>query len=158
MGLRPLFEWLENSPLGAGVRSSTYAFALVECFHLIGMVCLLGSILTIDLRLTGLLLRALPTAKVTKALSPVTWAGLATMLASGVLLLSSEAVKCYDNPAFAWKMGLLAAALILYSTLHRRVTGAEAVHAEGFTARAVGVVSLALWFGVALAGRAIAFV
>lgn len=153
MDLRPWFGWLENSALGAGVRSSTYAFALIECFHLIGMVCLLGTMLVVNLRLLGLVFEHYPARKLASALAPVTWSGLTTMIVTGVLLLSSEALKCYDNPAFAWKMALLALGILSLFTTQR-----AGLRSGGIAGGFAGAVSLLLWFGVALAGRAIAFV
>lgn len=153
-----LFQWFENSWMGAGIRSSTYAFALLECFHLFGMVCLLGSLVAVDLRLLGFGMKRLPVAKVASALAPVTWIGMATMIVTGTMLFSSEAMKCYQNSAFPWKMIFLALGLLTYFTIHRYVTKLDDARIGPVWGKLVGAVSLALWFGVALAGRAIAFV
>ena len=62
MSLLPFFQLCDTSWLGEAIRASTWAFALIECFHLIGMVCLLGSVVVIDLRLLGLGMRHQPVA------------------------------------------------------------------------------------------------
>ena len=107
MPLIGLFEWFEHSAVCAAIRASTYDFAVLKCLHLMGMVCLLGSLAAIDLRLLGFGMTRQPVAKVASALAPITWVGLATMIVTGLLMFSSEAMKCYDNEAFPWKMGCL---------------------------------------------------
>ncbi len=156
--MKVFFEWCDASWLGAAVRATTWGFALIECFHLLGMVCLLGSLLVVDLRLMGLGLRDQPVARVAKALEPVTLIGLATMVLSGALLFTSEAVKVYDNEAFPWKMLFLALGSITWFTIHRQVTRLDDDRIGPIRGKLLGGLSLALWFGVALAGRAIAFV
>jgi hypothetical protein len=152
-----IFQWFEHSGVGVWIRASTYAFAVIECFHLLGLVCLLGSMIAIDLRLLGFGLTKQPAAKVAAALSPVTLVGLGTMIVTGLLLFSSEAMKCYDNAAFPWKMACFFSGIIIYLTLHRRITKLDDAKI-GIGAKAVAALSLMLWFGVAVAGRAIAFV
>jgi len=158
MNVMGIFQWFENSGIGTSIRASTYDFAILECFHLLGMVCLLGSLFAIDLRLMGLGMTRQPVAKVAASLAPVTWIGLCTMIVTGLLLFSSEAMKCYENAAFPWKMGCLFSGLLLYFTLHRWVSRLDDARIGPVWGKVVGALSLALWFGVALAGRAIAFV
>jgi hypothetical protein len=77
------------------------------------------------------------------------------MLASGVLLFLSEALKCYGSSAFRVKMVLLLLALVFHVTVFRPVT--RAAEATSLRRRIAGIGALALWFGVGLAGRGIAF-
>jgi hypothetical protein len=158
MSLLPFFQWCDASWLAAAIRSSTWAFALIECFHLLGMVCLLGSLVVVDLRLLGFGMRREPVARLAAALDPVTLIGLAAMVVSGILLFSSEAIKCYDNAAFPWKMLFLFLGLITWFTIHRRVTRMDDERIGPVRGKLLGGLSLILWFGVALAGRAIAYV
>jgi len=67
--------------------------------------------------------------------------------------LISEAVRCYKTPAFWIKMALLAAAIVFYFTVHRKATLAEP---PPHNAKLLAWLSLALWIGVALAGKGIA--
>jgi hypothetical protein len=77
------------------------------------------------------------------------------MLMSGPLILSSEALRCYKSPAFWIKMALLSIAIAFHFTIHRRFTQVEPATPRG-KAKLVASVSLVLWIGVALAGKAIA--
>lgn len=155
LSLLPAFEWLQHTYLGETIRHSAPLIALLEIVHLIGLALLLGTILMVDLSLLGWGIGRQPVRRVAAELSNWTKAGLAIMLISGPLILSSEAVKCYKTPAFWVKMALLAIAITFHFTIHRRVTLAEpsASHSSGAL---VASVSLALWIGVALAGKAIA--
>jgi hypothetical protein len=66
-------------------------------------------------------------------------------------------MKCYYHPAFRLKMVLFALAVLFTFAAHRRAgrTPSDAPPSTG--AKAAAVVSMALWLGVGLAGRAIGF-
>jgi hypothetical protein len=153
--LLPFFEWLQHTYLGETIRHSATLIATLEIVHLIGLTLLLGTILMVDLSLLGFGIGRQPVSRIARELSSWTVAGLAIMLLSGPLILSSEAVKCYKTPAFWIKMALLAIAVTFHFTVHRRVTLAEPP-ASHRSAGIVACLSLGLWVGVALAGKGIA--
>jgi Family of unknown function (DUF6644) len=155
MSLMEVFEWIQGTPVGAAIRRSAVLIALVEGVHLVGLALLVGTILMVDLSLLGRGIRRLSTPEIARQLAGWTVAGLVIMLVSGPLMMSSEAVRCYKTPAFWVKMALLAAALVFHFTIHRKVALAEPQVTAGRAAM-VATASLALWFGVALAGKAIA--
>jgi hypothetical protein len=109
----------------------------------------------VDLSLLGLGIGRSPASRIARELSGWTAAGLAIMLSSGPLILSSEAIRCYRTPAFWVKMALLAIALIFHFTIHARVVFEEPP-APPQRAKWTACVSLGLWISVALAGKAIA--
>jgi hypothetical protein len=78
-------------------------------------------------------------------------------IVSGILLFLSEAMKCYGNAAFPYKMWFLLGGIILYLATQRRITAPTSRISAG-TLKVIAVLSLILWYGVAIAGRAIAFV
>jgi hypothetical protein len=153
--LLPLFEWMQHTYVGETIRHSATLIALLEIVHLIGLTLLIGTVLMVDLSLLGRGIGSHPVSRIARELNNWTVAGLAIMLASGPLILFSEAVRCYKTPAFWIKMALLAIAVAFHFTVHRRVTLAEPP-APRETARVVAGLSLALWVGVALAGKGIA--
>jgi hypothetical protein len=78
------------------------------------------------------------------------------MLASGILLFLSEAMKCYGNTSFRVKMLFLFAALSFQFAIYNRTVATEdKVAPTG--GKIAAAVALCLWFGVGLAGRAIGF-
>ncbi len=153
------FEWMESTPVAQAIRHSAKLIALLESIHLIGLVLLLGTILMVDMSLLGLSIGRSPASRIARELSGWTAAGLAIMLSSGPLILSSEAIRCYRTPAFWVKMALLAIAVIFHLTIHAKVVFEEAP-APGLRAKSrakwTACVSLGLWISVALAGKAIA--
>jgi len=72
-------------------------------------------------------------------------------------MLSAEPERGYDNPAFRFKMYCLAPALLTHFTIHRRVTRLSPASATTAGGRPAACLSLALWSGVILGGRALAF-
>jgi hypothetical protein len=153
--MMPVFQWLQDTPLAQTIRHSASLIALLEIVHLIGLTLLIGTILMVDLSLLGLGIGRQPVSRIARELNLFTVAGLSIMLVSGPLILSSEAVKCYKTPAFWIKMALLAIAMGFHFTVHQRVTLVEPPVARR-SAGIVACLSLALWFGVALAGKGIA--
>jgi hypothetical protein len=154
--LLPLFEWLEASALGAAIRDSLWLFPVIEAVHLLGLALLGGAVLVVDLRLLGAGLSARPIAYVGRQLDPILVAALAILIATGIPLFLSEAVKCYWSLAFRVKLAALALALAFCFGVRRRVVRAEPEPAP-WQARAVGLCSIALWLTVAAAGRWIGF-
>ncbi len=155
--LFPFFKWCDNSWIGAAIRGSKYAFPVIEAIHLLGLTVLLGIMVVISLRLFGFILKHESTRELATDLRPFTWWSITTMLVTGYLLFASEALKCYDNPSFRFKMACLILALIFQVTIyHRATTSVDVDNKPGF-ARLTAILALALWFGVGLGGRAIGF-
>jgi len=151
-------RWCNNSFFGHGIRNSVWLFPFVEIFHLIGLGVLGGTILVLNLRLLGIGFRGERTSDLAKEVRPWTLGSLAVMLASGFLLFSTEAVKMYGNWAFRWKMVFLLSAILFTFTIHRKVVTAEESRIAPVWRISVALVSLLLWSGVGLGGRAIGYV
>lgn len=160
--LLPLFEWLNNSPLGAGIRGSTWWYPILEAVHSLGIIVVLGSIWMLDLRLLGLGMRSRRVSEVAARLLPWTWAGFAVQAVSGVLLSVSEAARLYYIPYFWIKLALLLLAALNALVFHAGVYGSVAAWDDAavtpMRARLAGAISLGLWMMVIAAGRAIGYV
>lgn len=151
MSILHLCQWLENTPAGVTVRQSLWLFPIVETIHTVGIVLMAGTIAVVDLRLLGFGLRREPVAAVLAQVLPWTWAGFALMFVTGILLVSSEAVKLYSSLFFQIKLGLLIVAAINALLFHRTVSPTPA------RARLAGALSLACWIGIIAMGRAIGY-
>jgi len=66
-------------------------------------------------------------------------------------------VKCYNSTPFWVKMWSLFFAMIFAFTVRRRVALAGEGQVKPVWLKVVGIVSLALWFGVGAGGRWIGF-
>lgn len=151
-------ESCNNSFFGHGIRNSTWLFPFVEIFHLLALGVLGGTVLIVNLRLLGLRFKHEPVAELANEVRPWMLGSLAVMLLSGFLLFSTEAVKMYGNWAFRWKMIFLLAAVIFTFTVHRKVVMADPSRVAPTVRILVALVSLLLWTGVGLGGRALGFV
>src|ERR1700691_941482 len=146
-------QWCNSSWWGHGIRGSTWLFPFVEIFHLLGLGILGGTVLILNLRLMRLAFKAESTAELAAEVRPWMLGSIVVMLLSGFLLFSTEAVKMYGNWAFQLKMIFLLLALVFTLTLHRKVIDAQQTP-TGLRAL-TALVSLLLWLGVGLGGRAI---
>jgi hypothetical protein len=147
--LLPFFQWCDSSWLGVTIRNSAFLFPVIEMFHLFALTILLGTTLILSLRLLGLMFRQQGFPELASSILPWNLWSLATMLVTGFLLFTSEAVKCYGNDSFRAKMLLLFTALVFRFALYPKLTRNWGKLAAGL--------SLFLWFSVGLAGRAIGF-
>ena len=155
--LYPYFLWIENTRLGHGIRESKWTFTLAEVFHLLGLTLLLGTILLMALRLFGFVLQRKSVAGLARELMPLSMGGLTLTILTGTLLFTSEATKCWGNVAFRYKMLFLFLALLFQFTGLQKVARGDEQRFSPLARKITALVAVFLWFGVAIAGRAIAF-
>src|SRR5215467_14758633 len=154
--LLPFFKWCDSTWLGETIRNSRLYFPVIETFHLLALTVLFGAVIVLNLRLCGLFMKNQPVQQLAKDLSPWALWSLVVILASGVMLFLSEAMKCYASVPFQVKMAFLFAALIFHFTIHWKVTRAER-EPRLIAGILVGSINFLLWFGVGVGGRAIGF-
>jgi hypothetical protein len=158
--IQHLCQWVYDWPQVEALRESDQVFPLVETVHVLAIALIVGTIVTVDLRLIGLVLRQEPAERVARALLPYTWWGFVLMLATGVPLFAAESVNLYANPAFRVKLVLLllagANALLFHRTAYRRVREWTIGSAAPGYAQIFAYVSILLWSGIVISGRLIA--
>ena len=139
-------------------NDSTLLQNLVACAHVGGMLLAGGLAIAAD-RTT---LRASPVTAPGRAVlteleavhTPVLL-GLAVTIASGVLLLGADLDVMLGSWVFWLKMGLFFALLVnglIMQRVERKLAAAPGAVAPWVALRRCSLVSLALWFGVTLAG------
>ena len=157
MSLYGFFTYLQNSAVGHSIRKADILVgATLQVLHVAGFVLLLAAVALVNLRLLGVGLRSQPIAQVARASAKILWLGAVLAVLSGTLIFMSAAVHYYPNEAFWSKMALLVLAIAFQLTIHRKVVAGGAPSRA--VATAVALVSLTLWFGVGIAGRAIGFI
>ena len=148
-----IFYWIETSFLSIWFRETIWAFPILLVSHALGMAFLVGTSVTINLRLLGL------AAKVTLSsllkFYPVIYFSFAINLVSGLFLLLAYPAKALTNPIFFLKIGLIILALIL---THREKSLLANSHANISTSHKItAVFVLLLWtFGI-ISGRFLAY-
>src|SRR5262245_54289223 len=151
------FQWCEATAIGTAIRSSPWAFAVIEAVHLLGLSVIGGAVLLVDLRLLGFGLRNQRVADVARAAWPWLVGSLVVMLITGIGLFLSEPIKCYSTPAFWVKMTSLGLAMLFTFTIRRKLTLADEAHVRPMWYKLAALVSLTLWGGVGAGGRWIGF-
>lgn len=157
MSLLPFFQWCEASWVGTAIRDSQWLFPAVEAVHLLGLALMGGVVLLVDMRLMGLAVPRKPVAALARELEPWLISTLIVMLTTGALLYTSEPTKLYYNGAFWMKMEFLASAIIYTFTVRRIVLAADETRVGPVWGKLVALISIALWAGVGIGGRAIGF-
>jgi len=149
------YDRLEQTAIGDIIRQSSWLFPGIEAVHLLGLAMLGGSIIVVDLRLFGIGLTRLSSAQVLGHARPWFLGSIVVMLATGIPLFLSEAIKCCFNHSFEVKIAALVGALIFTFAVRNRV--ATSGDSPIWMRRIAATISLGLWFTVAAAGRWIGF-
>ncbi len=153
--LYALFESFERTAVGDGIKQSLWLFPAIEAVHLLALALLGGAVLMLDLRLLGVGLVTQPPSVIERQTRPWLLGAVGVMIATGVPLFLSEALKLYDKEAFWVKMGALIAALVFTFALHNPIARRDV--AGGALSKAIAAISISLWLTVAIAGRWIGF-
>jgi hypothetical protein len=156
--MQPFFEWCDGLAMSQAYRESLWLFAVTQSLHLVAVTTFVGAIMIGDLRLLGWGPVRQPRAEIARSAQRILlWAGLA-VLVTGIPQFTANALSSYSrSPVFAFKMCLLAVAVVFTATLRQRVAVADEGRLPSWVPRAVGAVSLALWMSVTITGRLITF-
>ena len=130
----PLLEsarWLQDTPLRLDLSQSTWSVPIIGAIHVLAIAWFGGSVLVNDPRHDNVLRR-------------FRWTGLSILLCTGALLFWSQPLRLYYSQFFRLKMLLL-----LLTTMCALLPARHA--------RVAMALSLALWAGVILASRGIAY-
>jgi len=153
--LLPFFQWIEKLPFTEVLRSVDWYGAMINVFHLLALVLFFGGLLIVDLRLMGKGLTKDPLAQVARAADPWLYGGFLGLLVTGIPQLMLQPIKEYYSVIFWIKMGLLLPAFIFTFTIRNKVAMSAQSGPGSAQTKIVGLVSLALWAGVAISARLI---
>ena len=154
-------EWLESTWLATLIKESPYGFPIVVGIHIIGLAFSVGTLLWVDLRMLGWVMRGLRVTEVYRGLAPWFLAGFAVMLGSGASLFTTFATMAYANAYFRIKLVAILLAGVNALVFHALVQTSSAEWDDALRpplrVRAAGAASLALWATVILAGRMMSY-
>lgn len=155
--LLPFFQWCDSLAISQAYRDSTYLFPLTQALHVLAITVFVGAIVIGDLRLLGWGPVGQSRASIVRSAQRVLlWAGLA-VLVTGIPQFTTNALTYQRSWLFAFKMDLLAAALLFTATVRHRVAVADEGRLPSWVSKAVGALSLALWMAVTISGRLITY-
>ena len=156
------FEQLADSSWSMSLHESEIAYSIIESTHVWSLCLFFGLTVMFDLRLLGWTMRSVPVSEFSRRLLPWTIAGFVVMVISGTLLFYAIPVRSYQNIFFRFKMILMLLAGLNVWIFHARIYPKVATPAfdaaiSPRSARIAGALSLALWIGVVVSGRMIAY-
>jgi hypothetical protein len=161
MSVFQVCQWINDTTLATSIRESDLVYPIIETIHVLAIALLVGTVAIVDLRLLGIVLKRERVSRIAGQVLPLTWAGFVAMFVSGGLLFLAQASKSYANPVFRIKMLLLVLVgvnpLVFHSTIYRSVGTWDDAPATPGRARLAAVLSIILWSGIIVAGRAIAY-
>jgi len=161
MSLLAFFEQLAETPWSIGIHESELAYSIIESIHVWSLCLFFGLAVVFDLRLLGWVMRKVPISEFSRRLLPWTIVGFVVMAVSGVLLVYAIPVRTYQSIFFRIKVILLILAGLNVWFFHSRVLPKAATWDVDVVppraARVAGALSLALWIGVVVTGRMIAY-
>jgi hypothetical protein len=154
-------QWVQDLGWATALRESEWMFPIVEGSHVVALSLSVGTLLLMDLRLAGLVMRKERVSDISNQLMPYSLAGFIVMFITGILLFCSQALKAYGSVYFRIKLVMLVLAAINAAvfelTLRRHVGAWDTWEKPPFRARLAGIVGMILWSGVIAAGRTMAY-
>jgi hypothetical protein len=152
--------WLQDLSFPTDIRESVWLFPTIETVHVFALVLVVGSIMTVDLRLLGITNKDRPFSQLAAEMLPWTWVAFAIAASAGLLMFSSKALIYYGNIPLRIKMLCLVLAGFNMLAFHWVGTRHLAAWDGGNPPKAAkfaGAASLLLWTVIVAAGRWIGF-
>jgi len=134
------------------LRAHVWAYPALEVVHIVGIALLLGNLMALEIRVWGGA-AALPVKALARLSLGIALAGFALAAASGLLMFATQPAELLANRSFVLKMGLLTAAACNAAWFH----GRGSLDKLDLMARVQMWVSTAIWLGVVVCGRWIAY-
>ena len=161
MPLRSLFEWLDTFESSIAIRESQYVYPALLTSHVVALCWFAGLILMMDLRLLGIGNMQTPFSQLQRRLFPYQMVGMTFSAITGIALVYAQPMRFYLNVFFWVKMVMMALAglnaLAFHSLTYNSVSRWDRDPILPPAARLAGALGLALWVGVVVSGRLIAY-
>ena len=161
--LTEFINWLGGTPASLVIQKVFWIIPVVQTVHILAISVVVASMAMFDLRLLGLAGKRHSVVSLSTRFLPWLWGALIVLAVSGSILIVGEPKRALGNPVFLAKMCMLATAIVVtlsfQAVLKRDLTGGSGDLAPPHFALAkiTGLLSLALWAGIAVAGRLIAY-
>ena len=156
-----LIEWLSLTTWSVALRESLYMYPWIESAHVLFIAIFFGTLLFVDLRLTGYVFKELSITEMNKKILPLTIIGFVLMFVTGFLLFYAIPVRNYQNLFFRIKFFLIIIAGLNAFFFHRMMSNeSKTWDKDRFIPQKMKVsalASLVLWSLVIISGRMIAY-
>jgi hypothetical protein len=147
-----LAQWLEMSPWGAPIRTTTWFYPYIQLTHFTGLSIWLGTSIALDMRMIGVGRWTRTAAELSEDLFAWNWLGFCIVVTGGFLLFSATATTYLANPAFEVKLGMLVPTAVMWHVVvqWRARRWGKTEHVEG-VGQMAAIIELLLWFAVVTA-------
>jgi hypothetical protein len=145
---------INYDPATNPLNNNEWSFPLFECIHIAMFAMSIGTIAMVDFRMLGIALRKRSAADLYNSLSMWTVTGLVIVIATGIVIFTTDPLRYYYNWSFRYKCIALMAAILYNYTIHRK---AALQNYSGLAGAAVAGFSLLLWTSIVFAGIFYAF-
>jgi hypothetical protein len=154
-------RWLDGFSWSTQLHESYYMYAWIESTHVLTLMLFLGMLCVIDLRMLGLIFPRVPASTIAERLDKPMMIGFAIMIISGFILYFAIPVRSTQSIWFRIKMVLLIAAginALLFRNKMRASSSSWDLDPKPPARIRLGAgLSLALWSGIVITGRTIAY-
>jgi hypothetical protein len=155
-------QWLSETPVSLAIQNAGWVIPAAQSVHILAISVVLATMAMLDLRMLGLAGRHHPVSSMAARFIPAVWIALCVLAATGLVLIVGEPARELLNPAFRWKMALVAGAIavtwLVQSTLRSDGGFWDMSPGRKAAARVLAITSLSLWITIAVLGRWIAYV
>jgi hypothetical protein len=159
--MQALIDWLASSGSSLALQDVLWIVPAVQTVHLVAVAVVLSSMLMVGLRILGLAGMFQTVQQTADRYLSWVWPSLIVLALTGAVLILAEPGRTLPNPSFWVKMVLLAIALVAAVVLRAAARFDprfwEAPRWRSGATRAIVAFNFALWCGVAVAGRWIAY-
>ena len=159
--LLALAHWLDTHAWSTALHESYYMYSWIETTHVLTIMVFLGMLFIIDLRMLGLAFTSVPASRIAARLDKPMMIGFAIMIATGFTLYYAIPVRTTQSIWFRIKVVLLIAAGVNAWLFRRRMQASVGTwDTDPKPPRLIRIgagMSLLLWSGVVMTGRAIAY-
>ena len=153
--------WLSETKWSIALHESLYLYPWIESTHVLSICLFFGTLLFVDLRLTGKVFNNLSVVDMNRKVLPLTLFGFLVMSVTGFLLFYAIPVRNYQNIFFRIKILLIVIAGINAFFFHRRMSKEAKVWDKDSSIpssmKNSAITSLVLWSSVIISGRMIAY-
>ncbi len=154
-------QWIGNTRLSTIIQENFWTIPIAQTIHILSIAALFGSAVMINLRILDLAGRSRTMEQTAHRFLPWIWWSLATLLATGFVMIIGEPIRELLNPAFWTKMGLILVAigitLWFQNSVARDGASWQSSPERRIIVRTGAVAVLLLWCAIMAFGRWIAY-
>jgi uncharacterized membrane protein len=145
-------RWLQDNSFIALINGTAWSAAALEIVHYFSMFILVGSMLIVDLRVLGLVLRGQDATQLAERLFTWIWVSLALNFLSGFFMFAGSATSYYRNDVFYDKVGVILLAIVANIVVQQKVRRWNQRPDMPVEAKIMAILSIGFWIGAIVAG------